>query len=323
MYRSFQFLIPDPELPPCLINGPCFKMTRSRLPASLAMACKSQPRFTCLGHKTKRVRRTQSMRRERKGRLSVSFNDDCVKTGMSQLARNLELTREQQEEILEAFDLFDTEGRREMDVKDLKVAFRALGFEPKVEDLKRIIQEKEKDGNEISFNCRSPPVSFESPVADDGFVLLTGKSACSRKVARLVVIRVMNFPSVPFALFTETLWICAADSALSYSPRMFREWENQRARLSRNLFGKNARAAVRGRDCKGIQGTGLWSSQCALFSEPLTNLLWLVTSVFAFFPHVAAFSCGLDSFSPTLRRRTRKALVWTNSRLSRRRLGSP
>ena len=42
-----------------------------------------------------------------------------------------ELTEEQKQEIKEAFDLFDTEGRNEIDAKELKVAMRALGFEPK------------------------------------------------------------------------------------------------------------------------------------------------------------------------------------------------
>lgn len=42
-----------------------------------------------------------------------------------------ELTDEQKQEIKEAFDLFDTDGSGEIDSKELKVAMRALGFEPK------------------------------------------------------------------------------------------------------------------------------------------------------------------------------------------------
>eukprot|EP00438_Fugacium_kawagutii_P012877 Skav209927 [mRNA] locus=scaffold1253:231861:232907:- [translate_table: standard] len=41
---------------------------------------------------------------------------------------------EQKQEIKEAFDLFDTDGSGEIDSKELKVAMRALGFEPKKED---------------------------------------------------------------------------------------------------------------------------------------------------------------------------------------------
>ncbi|RIB17372.1 hypothetical protein C2G38_2037795 [Gigaspora rosea] len=43
------------------------------------------------------------------------------------------LTLEQEEEIREAFNLFDPDGTGVMDVKDLKVAIHALGFEPKDE----------------------------------------------------------------------------------------------------------------------------------------------------------------------------------------------
>ena len=42
--------------------------------------------------------------------------------------------QEQKQEIKEAFDLFDTDGSGEIDSKELKVAMRALGFEPKKED---------------------------------------------------------------------------------------------------------------------------------------------------------------------------------------------
>lgn len=52
-----------------------------------------------------------------------------------------ELTEEQKQEIKEAFDLFDTDGTGiiqnltlgYIDAKELKVAMRALGFEPKKE----------------------------------------------------------------------------------------------------------------------------------------------------------------------------------------------
>ncbi|KAL8270005.1 hypothetical protein Esti_006070 [Eimeria stiedai] len=46
-----------------------------------------------------------------------------------------ELTEEQRQEIREAFDLFDTDGSGCIDTKELKVAMRALGFEPKREEV--------------------------------------------------------------------------------------------------------------------------------------------------------------------------------------------
>jgi Ca2+-binding EF-hand superfamily protein len=52
----------------------------------------------------------------------------------------LELSEEQKNDIREAFNLFDTEGNGSIDTKDLKVAMRALGFEPRKEDIKKMVQ---------------------------------------------------------------------------------------------------------------------------------------------------------------------------------------
>ena len=57
-----------------------------------------------------------------------------------------ELTEEQRQEIKEAFDLFDTESSGVIDAKELKVAMRALGFEPKKEEIRRVLQEIDKSG---------------------------------------------------------------------------------------------------------------------------------------------------------------------------------
>lgn len=55
-----------------------------------------------------------------------------------------ELTEEQKLEIKEAFDLFDTNGSGIIDIKDLKVALRALGFEPTSKELKKQISDLNK-----------------------------------------------------------------------------------------------------------------------------------------------------------------------------------
>ena len=64
-----------------------------------------------------------------------------------------ELTEEQKQEVREAFDLFDADGSGTIDVKELKVAMRALGFEPRKEEMKRMIADVDKEGaGKISFN---------------------------------------------------------------------------------------------------------------------------------------------------------------------------
>jgi centrin-1 len=60
-----------------------------------------------------------------------------------------ELTEEQRQEIKEAFDLFDTESTGVIDVKELKVAMRALGFEPKKEEVRKILQEIDRRGEGV------------------------------------------------------------------------------------------------------------------------------------------------------------------------------
>lgn len=63
-----------------------------------------------------------------------------------------DLSEEQKADIKEAFNLFDTEATGLIDSKELKVAIRALGFEPKKEEIKRMIADIDKDGTgKISF----------------------------------------------------------------------------------------------------------------------------------------------------------------------------
>lgn len=64
-----------------------------------------------------------------------------------------ELTEEQRQEIKDAFDLFDTDGSGTIDQREIRVAMRALGFEPKREEINRMIAEVGKTGmGTIDFN---------------------------------------------------------------------------------------------------------------------------------------------------------------------------
>ena len=71
------------------------------------------------------------------------------KTNLTRPKKRTELTEEQQQEIKEAFDLFDTDGSGNIDQKELKVAMRALGFEPKREEIKKMIADVDKDGSGV------------------------------------------------------------------------------------------------------------------------------------------------------------------------------
>merc|ERR1712216_855291 len=57
------------------------------------------------------------------------------------------LSEEQMEEIREAFNLFDGDQSGAIDVRELKAAMRALGFEVKNEELKKMVSDVDNDGN--------------------------------------------------------------------------------------------------------------------------------------------------------------------------------
>lgn len=47
--------------------------------------------------------------------------------------------------------MFDTENTGKIDTKELKVAIRALGFEPKKEEIKKMIAEIDRGDGKVSF----------------------------------------------------------------------------------------------------------------------------------------------------------------------------
>merc|ERR1712127_105038 len=57
------------------------------------------------------------------------------------------LTPEQKGELREAFDLFDTDGSGAVDATELHTAMKALGFEPKKEEIAKMVKEMDKDGD--------------------------------------------------------------------------------------------------------------------------------------------------------------------------------
>ncbi|XP_034969111.1 uncharacterized protein LOC118084009 [Zootoca vivipara] len=95
-----------------------------------------------------------------------TFNEPSVRDRFSRMASNYkrptlvaslrrkgglkhELSEEQKQEVREAFDLFDTDGSGTIDVKELKVAMRALGFEPKKEEVRKMVADIGKEGSGV------------------------------------------------------------------------------------------------------------------------------------------------------------------------------
>merc|ERR1711868_278097 len=80
------------------------------------------------------------------GKLNMSRRGAKKKAG--------QLSEEQLDEIREAFSLFDSDASGAIDVRELKAAMRALGFEVKNEELKKMVSDIDGDGNgtnEFSF----------------------------------------------------------------------------------------------------------------------------------------------------------------------------
>ena len=71
------------------------------------------------------------------------------KVGTTTKKFRTELTEEQRQEIKEAFDLFDSESNGVIDSKEHKVAMRALGFEPKKEEIRKLLNDVDKAGEGV------------------------------------------------------------------------------------------------------------------------------------------------------------------------------
>mmetsp|Transcript_41653 Transcript_41653/g.90790 ORF Transcript_41653/g.90790 Transcript_41653/m.90790 type:complete len:217 (-) Transcript_41653:175-825(-) len=73
--------------------------------------------------------------------------------GRTKKPQRVGLDDEQVEELREAFNLFDTEQSGTIDARELKAALRALGFEVKKEDVRKMLADIAKDPSQpIDFN---------------------------------------------------------------------------------------------------------------------------------------------------------------------------
>uniref|UniRef100_A0A7S2V0E0 EF-hand domain-containing protein n=1 Tax=Fibrocapsa japonica TaxID=94617 RepID=A0A7S2V0E0_9STRA len=94
-------------------------------------------RYRDEGRSTNRGKRSKSPRRGGRGRgKETGLDDEAI------------------EEVREAFNLFDTEGKGTIDIRELKAAFRALGFTVKKNDIREMMAHLGKESHEynIAFN---------------------------------------------------------------------------------------------------------------------------------------------------------------------------
>eukprot|EP01079_Euglenida_sp_SAG-EU17-18_P009058 gene9058-1626_t len=108
----------------------------------------------------------------------------------------MELTDKQKHEIKQAFDLFDSSGTGRIDAREVRVALRALGYEPTREEIKRV-GTRDADG--------SGTLDFHEFL--DWFIEMMGekesKSPRAARCAELELVGRLAEVAQSFALFDE------------------------------------------------------------------------------------------------------------------------
>ncbi|CAM9197573.1 unnamed protein product [Discosporangium mesarthrocarpum] len=79
-------------------------------------------------------------------RSAGGFSPSRPVRGRSGRAKQPVLDEEAMEEVKEAFNLFDTEGKGLIDIRELKAAFRALGFQVKKQEIREMLMDIDKEG---------------------------------------------------------------------------------------------------------------------------------------------------------------------------------
>lgn len=78
---------------------------------------------------------------------------------IQQAVYKFRFTKEQQRDLKTSFDIFDKDGTGNIDIKDLKVILRALGFEPQEDEIKKLLstinRSDEDDSNKKGFSSNT------------------------------------------------------------------------------------------------------------------------------------------------------------------------
>ncbi len=86
-------------------------------------------------------------------------NNDKNQKKIQQAIYKFRFTEEQKRDLKTSFDIFDKDGTGNIDIKDLKVILRALGFEPQEDEIKKLLstinRSDEDDGNKKGFSSNT------------------------------------------------------------------------------------------------------------------------------------------------------------------------
>jgi Ca2+-binding EF-hand superfamily protein len=85
------------------------------------------------------------------------------KERLEQAVYKFKFTKEQNRDLQTAFEIFDKDGTGNIDIKDLKVILRALGFEPQEDEIKRLLstinRSDDEENNKKGFSTNT--IDFE------------------------------------------------------------------------------------------------------------------------------------------------------------------
>ena len=92
-----------------------------------------------------------------------SKRDDRNKERLKDAVYKFKFTKEQNRDLQTAFEIFDKDGTGNIDIKDLKVILRALGFEPQEDEIKRLLSQinrsDDEENNKKGFSTNT--IDFE------------------------------------------------------------------------------------------------------------------------------------------------------------------
>jgi Ca2+-binding EF-hand superfamily protein len=85
------------------------------------------------------------------------------KERLEQAVYKFKFTKEQNRDLQTAFEIFDKDGTGNIDIKDLKVILRALGFEPQEDEIKKLLstinRSDDEENNKKGFSTNT--IDFE------------------------------------------------------------------------------------------------------------------------------------------------------------------
>ena len=85
------------------------------------------------------------------------------KDRLEQAVYKFKFTKEQNRDLQTAFEIFDKDGTGNIDIKDLKVILRALGFEPQEDEIKKLLstinRSDDEENNKKGFSTNT--IDFE------------------------------------------------------------------------------------------------------------------------------------------------------------------